>query len=149
MKSIKRVAESEWQGTIAAGHGLLTTGSEVLKRERFSFGKRTEQGDREHTNPEEMIAAGLASCFSMALAKSIEEAGFEPHKIVVRAGIALDIGDDGPKIQVGTLEVAALAPGCSQQQLEDAVAATQKFCPVYLLLAAGLDRIDVTTTLQN
>lgn len=149
MKSITRSAEADWKGNLEKGHGLVTTGSRSLVKQPFSFGKRTEQGDRTNTNPEELIAAGLASCFSMALSKTLEEDGAIAPQIVVTADVTLNLTDDGPKVNELKLNIAAMIPDYSQERLEKAVSETRKGCPVYKLLEKGWEKSEIETVLNN
>ncbi len=149
MKSITRSAEADWKGNLEQGHGLVTTGSEALLIQPFSFGKRTEQGDRSATNPEELIAAGLASCFGMALSKTLEEDGAVSPQIVIKADVTLNLTDDGPKVNELKLNIAAMIPDYSQERLEKAVSETQKGCPVYKLLEKGWEKTNVEVVLNK
>lgn len=149
MKNVTRKAEADWNGNLDNGHGLVTTASGTLVKQPFSFSKRTEQGDSTQTNPEELIAAGLASCFGMALAMTLQHDGVTAQQIVVGAEITLTIDDDGPKVNRLNLDVAGMVEGFTQEQFENAVATTQKGCPIYKLLEPGLKTIDVKVSLNN
>lgn len=149
MKAITRRAEADWKGNLEAGHGLVTTESQVLVKQPFSFAKRTEQGDLSQINPEELIAAGIASCFSMALSKTLQERDTIAQQLVVTAGVTLSLNDDGPVIDRLKLDVAGMIGDCTEDELRDAVEATRKGCPVYRLLEPGFETIDVSVSLTN
>ncbi len=149
MKSITRNAEADWKGNLDQGHGLVTSGSLALHKHPFSFNKRVDQGDKEATNPEELIAAALSSCFSMALAKTLQDEDVIPQELFVTTDVTLNITDDGPKVNEVKLDISGMIGGYTQEQLEKAVATTQENCPIYKLLAPGLDKIDITVSLRN
>lgn len=149
MTNITRKAEADWSGNLSDGHGVVTTGSMVLTKQPFSFGTRTEPGDQTQTNPEELIAAGLASCFSMALSKTLQDDDTIAQKLVVQADVTLSITDSGPSVDKLRLDVAAMIGGYDQTKLEQAVATTQDNCPVYQLLRPGFKSIDVEVKLTN
>ncbi len=149
MKKITRKAEADWNGNLSEGHGLVTTASQALLKQPFSFSKRTSQGDHEHTNPEELIAAGLASCFSMALSKTLQDRDTVAQQLVVTAAVTLNITDSGPAVDELTLEVAGMVGGFNEEQFRDAVEETRKSCPVYRLLEPGFEKIDVKVILNN
>jgi lipoyl-dependent peroxiredoxin len=149
MKSITRVAEADWKGNLEQGHGLVTTGSDSLREHPVSFTKRIEQGDRTSTNPEELIAAALASCFSMALSKTLGDEGASDPQLVVRAEVTLNLTDEGPKVNELLLDVAAIIANFSQEKLEHAVATTRKNCPVFKLMDPGLEKVNIEVHLRN
>ena len=148
MKSIIRKAEADWKGNLREGHGLVTTDSGALSKQPFSFNKRVDQGDLAQTNPEELIAAAISSCFSMALSKTIQDDDVIPQQLLVTASVTAEFGE-GLKITALQLEVEGMVGDYSQEQLEKAVATTRKNCPVYLLLEPGFKSIEVTTRLRN
>lgn len=149
MKTIIRKAEADWKGNLDAGHGLVTTGSKTLVKQPFSFAKRIEQGDLDQTNPEELIAAAVASCFSMALSETLQDRGVTAEQLVVTAEVTLNPKVAGPVIDRLGLEVAGMIGGFTEDQLRDAVDATRKSCPVFLLLKPGFEEIEVSVSLTN
>ncbi len=149
MKSITRKAEADWKGNLEKGHGLVTTGSQVLKKQPFSFSKRVEPERSDETNPEELIAAGLASCFGMALSKTLQDDEAVAQVLVVRAEVTLNLTDDGPKVNELALDVSGVVGGYTQEKFEQAVETTRKSCPVYKLLEPGFETIDVSVSLEN
>ncbi|GAA5482965.1 OsmC family peroxiredoxin [Haloferula sargassicola] len=149
MKTITRKAEADWKGNLEQGHGLVTTDSQVLVKQEFSFSKRTSQGDHVHTNPEELIAAGLASCFSMALSATLGKHDMIAEQLVVTAGVTLSLTDDGPVVDTLQLDVAGMVEGHSEEEFRKAVEETQQGCPIYKLLEPGFKNIEVNVTLNN
>ena len=146
MKTIVRKAEASWEGNLEDGHGLVSTESRVLTESKFSFQQRVE-GEGKDTNPEELIAASAASCFAMALSKTLQDENTVATKLKVRADVSLNL-DDGPKLTEMTLHVEGLIPGYSQDALASAVAKTADDCPVFQLLSPGFDSIHLESFLQ-
>lgn len=149
MKTITRKAEADWKGNLDAGHGLVTTASQVLVKQAFSFAKRTEPGDHSQTNPEELIAAGIASCFSMALSKTLQDREVTAQQLVVTAAVTLSLRDEGPVVDRLKLDVSGMVGGVSEDELRDAVETTRKGCPVYRLIEPGFEAIEVSVSLAN
>lgn len=149
MKSITRVAEADWKGNLEHGHGLVTTGSDSLKGHPVSFTKRIDQGDQTTTNPEELIAAALASCFAMALSKTLQDEGVIDPQLVVRAEMTLNLTDEGPKLNELMLDVAGIIPGYTEAKLEQAVVTTRENCPVFKLLEPGLENVNIGVRLHG
>lgn len=115
-----RVATAHWHGTLAQGEGLLSTGSQALAQARYSFPTRFAQ--EAGTNPEELIAAAHAGCYSMALAYALGQAGTPPQHIETTAALTLEMGAAGPNVTGIHLRVRAEVAGMS----EDAFAAVAK-----------------------
>ena len=136
-------------GNLTAGHGLVTTGSTALLEAKFSFDDRVGEGDGPRTNPEELIAAAIASCFSMALSKTIQDDGIIPQQLVVNAAVTATLGEGGIKISGLTLDVTGMVGGYTESQFVQAVETTRKNCPVYQVFEPGFGGIDVTCTLRN
>jgi lipoyl-dependent peroxiredoxin len=121
-----------WEGTLKAGHGSMALGSGAYEGP-FSFMSRFESGTG--TNPEELIGAALAGCFSMALSANLEKAGHPATRVSTTANVKLEMLADGPRITTIELEneseVQGIDAGAFQQQAE----ATKKGCPVSKALA--------------
>lgn len=149
MNPFTRKAEADWKGNLDQGHGLVTTDSKVLVEQPFSFKARVAQGDKTQTNPEELIAAAVASCFSMALSKTIQDDDAIPQQLVVTASVTTSPVEGGLKVNALKLEVAGMVGDYTEDQFKQAVATTQKNCPVYKLLEPGFETIEVVTTLRN
>ncbi len=126
--TIKRHAQVRWEGDLKSGHGEVSTpASGVLANERIGFNSRFagEKG----TNPEELIAAAHASCFSMALSAKLTEAGHPPAWIETRAEISMEM-DGGPHITGERLLVRANVPGLDAAGFEKIAQDAKANCPV-------------------
>lgn len=99
-------------------------------------------------NPEEMIAAAAASCFSMALSKTLQDESVIAKDITVSADVTLSVSEAGPKVSQLSLQVDADIPGFTEARLQDATKKTASGCPVYQLLAPGFESIEVSSTLK-
>lgn len=129
---MKRNATAIWNGTGKEGKGNLTTQSTVLNKTQYSFSSRFENGVG--TNPEELVAAAHAGCFTMKLTFILNAAGFTPDEIETRCDITLDNGS----ITESHLSVKAKVPGVSQEQFDTAVADAKANCPISKLLNANI-----------
>lgn len=148
MKEITRSADANWKGNLDNGHGLVSVESRAFTEQKFSFSKRVDQNARE-TNPEELIAAAAASCFGMALSKTLQDDGQASDKLRVKADVTLSIGDDGPKLTHLKLSIEAVLPEYTEDQMKDAVSKTAENCPVVQLLRPGFDSVEIECSLQN
>jgi osmotically inducible protein OsmC len=133
---MKRTASAEWKGSLKEGKGTLTTGSALLSNAQYSFGTRFEQGVG--TNPEELIAAAHAGCFSMALSAQLGNAGFTPESIKTNATVTLEKTDNGFAITAVHLDVKAKVPGADQAAFEKAANTAKENCPVSKVLNAKI-----------
>jgi lipoyl-dependent peroxiredoxin len=121
---MKRKATAVWNGPGKTGKGNLTTQSGVLNTAQYSFGSRFEEGIG--TNPEELIAAAHAGCFSMKLSFVLGAAGFEPTSIQTECGITLENG----AISNSHLKVAAVVPGIGADAFAKCVEEAATTCPI-------------------
>lgn len=121
---MKRHATAVWQGTGKEGKGHLSTQSPILNKTQYSFSSRFETG--EGTNPEELVAAAHAGCFSMKLAFVLNAAGFTATQIETRCDITLQDG----AITESYLHVQASVPGINAEQFATAVADAKANCPI-------------------
>jgi len=133
---MKRSASAVWNGGLKSGKGNISTESGVLNSAQYSFGTRFEQGVG--TNPEELIAAAHAGCFSMALSAQLEGAGLTATSINTKAGVTLLKTDAGFTITAVHLDVTATVPGATQAQFETASANAKAGCPVSRVLKADI-----------
>ncbi|KAB0268458.1 OsmC family protein [Microvirga brassicacearum] len=131
-----RKAKAVWQGTGKDGTGHLTTDSAVLSATPYSFKTRFE--NEKGTNPEELIAAAHAGCFTMALAFQLQGAGFTPTELATEAAVSLDKDGDGFKISKSRLTLRASVPGIDQAKFEELARAAEKNCPVSKVLNAEI-----------
>jgi osmotically inducible protein OsmC len=138
-----RTASARWQGNLTEGSGTMKTGKGGYQG-NYSFKSRFEEG--EGTNPEELIGAAHAGCFSMAFSKSLADAGFTPTSVETTAKVHLDKGDAGfgvTRIELETVgDVPGIDAGTFQKLAEDAKAN----CPISRLLSPGAE-ISLTATL--
>lgn len=133
---MKRKASAVWKGGLKSGKGVISTDSGVLNSTQYSFSTRFEQGIG--TNPEELIGAAHAGCFSMALSAQLEAAGLTADSISTTATVSLDKTDAGFTITAVHLDLAAKVPGATQQQFDTAAANAKAGCPVSRVLKADI-----------
>ncbi|MGE0772108.1 MAG: OsmC family protein [Cyclobacteriaceae bacterium] len=137
---MKRNATAVWLGTGKEGKGTLTTQSNVLTNTQYSYKSRFEDGTG--TNPEELVAAAHAGCFSMKLSFNIDAAGFKAEKLETKCEITLESGS----ITSSHLTLKAKVPGISKEKFDEAVAGAEKDCPISKLLNT---KISVDATLEG
>lgn len=125
-----------WQGGIKDGAGTISTETGVLKDAPYGFKARFENG--KGTNPEELIGAAHAGCFSMALSKMLGEAGLTPQTIETHATVTLDKVGDGYEITSSHLTVLAKIPGADDATFQDIANKAKSGCPVSKLLNARI-----------
>jgi osmotically inducible protein OsmC len=135
-EAMKRKASAVWQGGLQDGKGTISTDSGVLKDTQYSFATRFESGAG--TNPEELIAAAHAGCFSMALSAELGRAGIKPERIATTATVTLEKADGGFAIPAIHLDVAAKIPGGDKAAFEKAAADAKAGCPVSKVLNAKI-----------
>jgi osmotically inducible protein OsmC len=133
---MKRKGSAHWEGGIRDGRGTVSTDSGVLSEAQYSFSTRFEDG--KGTNPEELIAAAHAGCFSMALSKQLEDAGMKAESIDTNAAVTLEKTDAGFTITKVHLDVTARIPGGDQTAFETAASNAKAGCPVSRLLNAEI-----------
>lgn len=133
---MKRKASAVWRGGLRDGKGTISTDSGVLADTQYSFSTRFEEG--KGTNPEELIAAAHAGCFSMALSAQLAQAGLVPESIRTTAAVKLDKVDGGFAITSVHLDVTARVPGADRQAFETAANNAKAGCPVSKLLNAEI-----------
>jgi osmotically inducible protein OsmC len=125
---MKRNASAQWTGDLNTGGGILSTASGVLSSTPYSFKSRFEQGTG--TNPEELLAAAHAGCFTMALSLMLGQAGLKPESLQTTCTITLDKDGEGFSITESHLALKAKVPGASQEAFETAVQQAKTGCPV-------------------
>lgn len=133
---MKRKASAVWRGGLKDGKGTISTDSGVLSNAQYSFSTRFEEGIG--TNPEELIAAAHAGCFSMALSGQLANAGLTAESIETTAAVTLEKTDAGFTITTVDLEVTARVPGADQQAFETAANNAKAGCPISRLLKAEI-----------
>ncbi|MER3546898.1 MAG: OsmC family peroxiredoxin [Rhodanobacteraceae bacterium] len=127
---------AKWQGGFRDGRGAISTASGALKDEGYSVGSRFE-GDK-GTNPEELIAAAHAACFSMALSLLLGKAGMNPESIETNVTITLDKVGEGFEISASHLDVRARIPGADQAKFLEVAKQAEQGCPVSKVLKAKI-----------
>lgn len=144
-----RKAESTWKGDVKGGYGLLNLESGTLKESRFSLSNRLEGSDQPQTNPEELIAGAVSSCFSMALSKTLTENETVPSLLSVTAGVDMEVGDDGIELTTLTLNAEGIVPAIEEAGFIEAVETTAKTCPVLQTVKLGFNDVVVNARLRN
>ena len=133
---MKRKASAVWRGGLKDGKGTISSESGVLKETPYSFSTRFENGIG--TNPEELIAAAHAGCFSMACSAELGKAGITPESIHTTATITMDKTDAGWTVTESHLDVAAKIPGVDPAKFTAAANAAKAGCPISRLLKANV-----------
>jgi len=136
MATIMRDATAVWTGAGKDGRGTLTTQSATLKETPYSF--TTRFGDGKGTNPEELIAAAHAGCFSMALAFGLSGAGHPPERLTTKADLSIVQEGGGWRITAVTLNLKAKVPGISRDEFLKAAEGAKANCPVSKVLNAEI-----------
>jgi osmotically inducible protein OsmC len=131
---MKRNATAVWNGSGKEGSGNLTTQSTTLSKTQYSFNSRFAEGVG--TNPEELVAAAHAGCFSMKLSFILGAAGFTPDAIETKCEISFEPGPTG--VTGSHLIVSATVPGISPEQFETAVAEAKATCPISKALSVNI-----------
>jgi len=133
---MQRTGSARWSGGLKDGKGAISTPSGVLKDTQYSFSTRFENGIG--TNPEELIAAAHAGCFTMALSAQLGNAGMTAESIDTTATVTLDKTDAGFSITTSHLDVTVKIPGGDQAKFEAAAKAAEDGCPVSRVLKAKI-----------
>ena len=141
---MNRKAQAVWKGTLKEGKGAISTQSGVLKETQYSFVTRFENGIG--TNPEELIAAAHAGCFSMALSGQLGNAGMTAESIATDATVTMEKLEAGWTVTLVHLDVKCNIPGADKAKFETAAENAKKGCPISRLLAPGT-KITMTATL--
>jgi osmotically inducible protein OsmC len=131
-----RKASAVWNGSLKEGKGTISTDSKVLSNAQYSFSTRFENGIG--TNPEELIAAAHAGCFSMALSAQLSSAGITPESIETTAAVTLEKLEAGFTITKVHLDVSARIPGANAAAFEKAAQDAKAGCPISRLLKAEI-----------
>jgi osmotically inducible protein OsmC len=141
---MKRTASASWQGKINDGKGTLSTQSGVLKETSYSY--RSRFGDGTETNPEELIAAAHAGCFTMALSAFLGNAGFTPERLSTKATLSFEQVEGKWTITDVHLDLAAKVLGIDKPTFEEAANGAKANCPVSRVLKA---QITLTSKLEE
>jgi osmotically inducible protein OsmC len=129
----KRIASADWNGSLQEGNGTMRMASGAYEGP-YSFQSRFQEADG--TNPEELIAAAHAGCFSMALSGDLGRAGYDPQLVETTATVHLELEDSGPRIARIDLDTRVTVAGLSGEELQQIADGTKDNCPVSKALAA-------------
>jgi osmotically inducible protein OsmC len=141
-----RKAEAVWEGTLQDGKGTMKMASGAYEGQ-YSFSSRFEEGVG--TNPEELIAAAHAGCFSMALSGALGRADFPPERIETRAEVTLEKQDAGFRVVRIHLVTDARVPGIDQAKFDEIAEGAKENCPISQLLKGGTAEITLDATLSS
>lgn len=133
---MERKGSAVWKGGLKGGQGTVSTDSGVLSDSQYSFATRFEAGNG--TNPEELIAAAHAGCFSMALSLVLGESNITPESIATTATVSIEPSDDGFEIPAVHLDVTARIPDIDEETFLNAANAAKGGCPVSKVLNAEI-----------
>jgi osmotically inducible protein OsmC len=133
---MQRTGSAHWSGGLKDGKGTVSTPSGVLKDAQYSFSTRFENGIG--TNPEELLAAAHAGCFSMALSAQLSNAGMTAESIDTSATVTLDKTEAGFSITSSHLDVTVKIPGADKAKFDEAAKAAETGCPVSRVLNAKI-----------
>jgi osmotically inducible protein OsmC len=139
MTTILRKAGAVWNGDSKNGKGIISTESKVLYEQPYTRMMRFDPNGTSGINPEELIAAAHAACFSMALASTLKKNGYEPEEVETTATITLMSESGNHEITDMHLHVRVYTPGLDKTSLDKIILAADEHCPVSNLLRNGLD----------
>lgn len=146
MAQIQRTADAFWQGDSRSGKGTVSTGSGAIREQPYTRRMRFE--DEPGINPEEMIAAAHAACFSMALASRLKKAGFTPDSLRTHAVLTMEQEEIGWTVMRIRLEVEGVVPNIDETAFRQYTEDAKNTCPISRLLNPGLKGIDLAVTLK-
>ncbi len=147
MADIERHAQAHWTGGLRDGSGTTSTSSGVLNQVPYSVPSRFENG--KGTNPEELLAAAHASCFSMMLAKILTDRNKKVKDISTKATITMGQRNGGPKIIKIHLDTEVSGESLDETTLKEVAAQAKEQCPVSVLLRPGLEEITLSARLTS
>lgn len=133
---MKRTASAVWTGDLKTGKGTMSTQTGVLKDARYGFASRFEEGPG--SNPEELIGAAHAGCFSMAFSNELATAGHVPTSVATKATVTLEFLDGGPTVTGVHLDCTAVVPGIDDATFQTIAAGAKAACPISRLLNATI-----------
>ena len=141
---MQRTANAQWKGGLKDGKGTISTASGTLSNTQYSFGTRFESG--KGTNPEELIAAAHAGCFSMALSAELGKASITPESIETKCTVTFEKTDAGFTVTESHLDVKARISGADKAAFDKAVADAKAGCPISRLLNT---KITLSSSLES
>jgi osmotically inducible protein OsmC len=134
---MKRTGSAVWNGSVKEGSGTISTESGALENLPYSFKKRF--GDEKGTNPEELIGAAHASCFSMAFSLMLGEAGFPPEELKASSAVSIEQQGGGFTITTIDLSVVGKVPGIDDAKFQEIATKAKEGCPVSKVLNAKIN----------
>jgi len=137
-----RSASALWHGNLKEGSGSISTQSGTLKDAQYGFKSRFENGVG--TNPEELIAAAHAGCFTMALSNELSTAGHTPDSVDTTAVVTMEITDDGPTVTKIHLTTKASIPNIEKDKFDELAKKAKDHCPISRLLKAAEISLDAS-----
>ena len=140
--ALERSGSAVWNGGLKDGKGMVSTGSGVLKDQGYSFVSRFESGNG--TNPEELIAAAHAGCYSMALSAELEKAGSKGDEVATTATVSLEFISGAPTVTKILLKTEAKVLGLDDAKFQEIAKGAKENCPISRLLAAAQITLDAT-----
>jgi lipoyl-dependent peroxiredoxin len=141
---MQRTASAQWKGGLKDGKGTVSTASGVLSNSQYSFSTRFESG--KGTNPEELIAAAHAGCFSMALSAELGKASITPESIDTKCTVTFEKTDTGFSITESHLDVTAKIPNANKAAFDKAAADAKSGCPISRVLNT---KVTMSANLQS
>jgi len=146
MADIQRSANAVWKGDLRGGNGKVSTPSGVLQEDAYTFATRFENAAG--TNPEELVAAAFAACFSMAFAGVLSKKGYNSESLSTKATLDMDKMEVGFTITKMRLEVDGVVPNLDQAAFQQFAEEAEKGCPISRLLRPGLQEVEVIARLK-
>jgi lipoyl-dependent peroxiredoxin len=147
MAHIERSADAVWEGDLRSGTGHLSTPTGVLNQDPYTFTTRFE--DQPGTNPEELVAAAHAGCFTMNLSGVLGRNGYTPEKLSSHATVMMDRTDAGFSVTKILLEVEGQVPGIDAETFRTLADEAERTCPISRLLRPGLQELELVATLKS
>ncbi len=146
MADLERSATAVWSGDLRGGNGKINAKSGVFQNAEYSFATRFE--NKPGTNPEELIAAAEAACFSMAFANALSKEGFTPQSVETTATVVLSPKPGGGwRVSRIRLDTQGRVPNVDEGRFQEVAEDAKKNCPISVLLLPGLDGIDLNARL--
>lgn len=143
--AIENKGNATWNGGLKDGKGVVSTGTGVLKDQGYTFASRFEKAETgKGTNPEELIAAAHAACFSMALSAELEKAGHKGDEVKTEATLTLDFVNGSPTVTKIHLVTQAKVPGIEAAKFDEISKGAKENCPISRLLKAAEITLDAT-----
>jgi osmotically inducible protein OsmC len=145
MAEFNRSATSTWRGDLKGGKGVVSSESGALSDAQVTYVSRFENGS--DSNPEELIAAAEAACYSMALSANLSRDGHVPDSVTTKATVTLRMDETGPKVAKMHLATEGKVPGIDAETFKAAAEKTKTTCPISVLLTPGFEEITLEATL--